>query len=177
MIQPMRNELYSSHFWWHEGSNAMFVKYQPKRNKSVCLLSTMHSAPDVDNDSTKKKPNVILFHNRNKVDVGCFDQMTRLDTARAASRRWPFAVWGNMLDIAAINAKILFVKLTGEHTSRRQFIFERIKYLRNEPESAPVSNLALPHINVPAQPFRKRRKCHGKDCNNATLCLCLNCNK
>ena len=54
MTQPMRNKLYSSHFWWHEGSNAMFVKYQPKRNKSVCLLSTMHSAPDVDNDSTKK---------------------------------------------------------------------------------------------------------------------------
>ena len=37
MAQPMRNELYSSHFWWHEGSNAMFVKYSTK-TKQVCVL-------------------------------------------------------------------------------------------------------------------------------------------
>ena len=129
MTQPMRKELYSSHIWWHEGSNAMFVKYQPKRNKSVSLLSTRHSAPDVDNDSTKKKPNVILFYNRNKVGVDCFDQMTRLYTTCTASRWWPLAVWGKILSIAAINAKVLFVKSTGEHTSRQQFIFELIKNL------------------------------------------------
>ena len=87
MTQPMRNELYSSHFWWPEGSNAMFVKYQPKRSKSVCLLSTIHYAPDMDNYSTKKMPNIILFYGRNKVGVDCFDQMTRLYTTRAASRR------------------------------------------------------------------------------------------
>ena len=105
MTQPMRNKLYSSNLWWHERSNAMIVKYQQQRNKSVCLLSTMHSAPDVDNGSTKKKPNVVSFYNRNKAGVDCFDQMTRLYLTRAASRRWPLAVWGNILDIAAINAK------------------------------------------------------------------------
>ena len=30
ITEPMRYELYSSHFWWHEKSNAMFVKYLPK---------------------------------------------------------------------------------------------------------------------------------------------------
>ena len=123
MTQPLPDKIYYSRFMWHDRSNALFVNYQPKRNKSVCLLSTMHSSPDVDTDSRKQKPNVILFYNKNKVGVECFDQMTRLYATRSASRRWPLSVWGNILDIAAINAKILFVKCTGNRISRRQFIF------------------------------------------------------
>ena len=118
---------------WHDKSNVLFVNYQAKLKKSVCLLSTMHSAPDVDTGSPKRKPCVILFYNQNKVGVDCFDQMTRLYTTRSASRRWPLAVWGNILDIAAINEKVLFVKSDGKHISRRQFIFQLIKNLCNEP--------------------------------------------
>ena len=73
----------------------------------------MHSSPDADTNSRKQKPNVILFFNKNEVGANCFDQMTRFYTTRSASRRWPLSVWGNILDIAAINAKILFVKCAG----------------------------------------------------------------
>ena len=87
MTQPLPDKIYHSRFMWHDRSNALFVNYQPKRNKSVCLLSTMHSSPDVDTDSRKQKQNVILFYNKNKIGVDCFDQMTRLYTTRSASRR------------------------------------------------------------------------------------------
>ena len=63
----------------------------------------MHSTPDVDTTTAAKKPSVISFYNENKVGVDCFDQMARLYTTRSASRRWPLAVWANILDIAAIN--------------------------------------------------------------------------
>ena len=86
-------------------------------------------------DSRKQKPNVILFCIKNKVGVDCLDQMNRLYTARSASRRWLLSLWGNIFDIAAINAKILFVKCTGNRTSRPQCIFQLMKNLRNEPES------------------------------------------
>ena len=170
---PMPSNLYHSHFMWHDKSNALFVNYQAKLKKSVCLLSTMHSAPDVDTGSPKQKPCVILFYNQNKVGVDCFDQMTRLYTMRSASRRWPLAVWGNILDIAAINAKVLFVKSDGKHISRRQFIFQLIKNLCNQQEPTVSFSDAIPA----AYPTRKRRKCHGKSCNNATTCLCLSCTK
>ena len=173
MTQTMPSNLYHSRFMWHDKSNALFVNYQAKLKKSICLLSTMHSAPDVDTESPNRKPCVILFYNKNKVGVDCFDQMTRLYTTRSASRRWPLAVWGNILDIAAINVKVLFVKSYGKRISRRQFIFQLITNLRNEPEPTVPFSDAIPA----AYPTRKRRKCHGKSCNNATTCLCLSCTK
>ena len=166
MTQPMPSNPYHSSFMWHDKSNALFVNYQAKLKKSICLLSTMHSVPDVDTESPKRKPCVILFYNQNKVGVDCFDQMTRFYTTRSASRRWPLAVWGNILDIAAINAKVLFIKSDGKHISQRQFIFQLIKNLCNEPEPTVLFSDAIPA----AYPTHKRRKCHGKSCNNATTC-------
>ena len=76
---------YSSNFYWHDPTNFLFVKYQAKEKKSVCLLSSMHDSADVDTSNKKKKPEMILFYNANKVGVDCFDQMARLYTTRSAS--------------------------------------------------------------------------------------------
>ena len=75
----------------------------------------------------KKKPEMILFYNANKIGVDCFDQMARLYTTRLASRRWPIAVWGNILDIAAISSYVLYKKVTNERITRRQFILMLVK--------------------------------------------------
>ena len=169
MTQPLPDKICHSRFMWHDRINALFVNCQPKRNKSVCLLSTMHFSPDVDTDSRKQNPNVILFCNKNKVGVDCFDEMTRLYTPRSASRRWFLSVWGNILDIAATNAKILVVKCTENRISCRQFIFQLMKNLRNEPESTSTGTSTSAVAVSAAYPDRKRRKCHSKSCNNATI--------
>ena len=57
----------------------------------------MHRSPDLDQTTVKKKPEIVLFYNKNKVGFDCFDQMARLYTTRSATRRWPMSVWGNML--------------------------------------------------------------------------------
>ena len=44
-----------------------------KVQKSVCLLSTLHHLGNVDNSTKKKKPEVILFYNKNKTGIDCFD--------------------------------------------------------------------------------------------------------
>ena len=100
----------SSNFYWHDPTNFLFVKYQAKEKKSVCLLSSMHHSADVDTSNKKKKPEMILFYNANKVSVDCFDQTARLYTIRSASRRWRVAVWGNILKIAAFNSNVLYKK-------------------------------------------------------------------
>ena len=77
----------------------------------------MRGLADVDASNEKKKPEMILLYNVIKVDVDCFDQMARLYTTRSASVRWPVAVWGNIMDIAAINCCILYKKVTSERIS------------------------------------------------------------
>ena len=122
MTEPENKATYSSEFYWHCPTNFLFVKYQAKQKKSVCLLSSMHGLADVDASNEKKKTEMILFYNANKVGVDCFDKMARLYTTRSASRRWPVSVWGNILDIAAINSYVLYKKVTNERITHRQFI-------------------------------------------------------
>lgn len=168
MTDPQRGCVNSSKFFWHKKSGAMLVRYQPKAKKTVCLLSTMHSTPDVDTTTAAKKPFVIRFYNENKVGVDCFDQMARLYSTRSASRRWPLAVWGNMLDIAAINACAIYKKATGNQISRRKFILELIEHLRHKQQQnfTPIALTSVP---------RKRRKCYKTGCNNATTFICSQC--
>ena len=102
MMQPLPYKIYHSCFMWHDRTNALFVNYQPKHKKSVCLFSTMHSSSDVDTDFHKQSQ--ILYYSIAKLKVGveCFDQMTHLYATRSASKRWPLSVWGNILDIIII---------------------------------------------------------------------------
>ena len=174
MTKPKKKDAYSSDFYWHDLTNFLFMKYQPKEKKSVCLLSTMHSSADVDTNTEKKKPEVILFYDANKVGVDSFDQTARLYATRSATRRWPVAVWGDILDIAAINSWILFRQVTKEIITRREFILILIEILINKQLKASNTSANLGEID---QGLRKRRKCHGKCCENKTMSCCISCQK
>lgn len=167
--------LYESTFFWQEESNACFVSYQCKRNKNVCLLSTMHSSPAVSNNQ-KRKPLIVEFYNKNKVGVDVIDQMTKLYTTKSASRRWPLAVWSNILDISAINAWIVFKKISGKNLTRREFILSLISELRrselNNTEESPRPS----HI-IDLPPLAKRRKCQQSNCRNCSSSYCKMCLK
>ena len=54
MTEPGNKATYSSEFYWHDPTNFLFVKYQAKQKKSVCLLSSMHGSADVDASNEKK---------------------------------------------------------------------------------------------------------------------------
>ena len=134
MTESKNKATYSSNFYWHDPTNFIFVKYQAKEKKSVCLLSSMHDSTDVDTSNEKKKPEIILFYNANKVGVDCFDQMARLCTTRSASGRWLVAVWGNISDIAAINSYVLYKRVANNRITRRQFILMLVENLLDKPE-------------------------------------------
>ena len=134
MTESENKATYSTKFYWHDPSNFLLVKYQAKEKKSVCLLFSMHDSTDVDTSNEKKKPELILFYNANKVGVDCFDQMACLCTIRSASRRWPVAVWGNILDIAAINSYVLYKRVTSNRIARRQFILMLVENLLGKPK-------------------------------------------
>ena len=58
---PVKSGKYSSKFYYDEHCKCMFINYQCKDKKSVCLLSINHSSPSVSGGE-KKKPNVVLFY-------------------------------------------------------------------------------------------------------------------
>ncbi|XP_035212060.1 uncharacterized protein LOC118186137 [Stegodyphus dumicola] len=65
-----KREVYSSIFGFQK--EATLVSYVPKKNKSVILLSTMHSGDQIDESTGEsKKPEIITFYNMTKgaVDV------------------------------------------------------------------------------------------------------------
>jgi len=97
------------------------VKYQAKTSKTVALLSTLHKGASCETTG-KKKPEAILYYNANKCGVDMLDSMCRKLTTKASCRRWPLAVFFNVLDIAGINAWIIYKKRTGSTMSRRRFL-------------------------------------------------------
>ena len=83
------------------------VSYVPKKNKSVVLLSSMHHAKDISNED-HRKPEIILFYNSTKGGVDTVDQMVRYYSCRIKTSRWPLAFFMNCLDIAAVNALVIW---------------------------------------------------------------------
>ena len=136
----------------------------------------MHRSPDLDQTTVKKKPEIVLFYNKNKAGVDCFDQMARLYTTRSATRRWPMSVWGNRLDIAAINAWILYKKSTRKQISRRKFILCLVETLINRMANNSADS-DLPQCRPNSTTTRKRWHCHGANCKNMTVTLCMTCNR
>ena len=59
-------------------------------------------------EAPKRKPQLILKYNRLKGGVDSVDQMLRHYTTKVASRRWSLAVFCNVIDIASLNAFVLW---------------------------------------------------------------------
>ena len=157
----------------------MLVNYQCKQKKNVHLLSTTYDSPATDS-TEMKKPLVIIFTtkiNKNKVGVDVFDQMARLYTTHAVTRRWPMAVWTKILNMAGRNSWILFRKALESRISRRTFILQLFEELRSAYASNNKKRKANDSEEDYQRPFGKRRKCAGKQCKNNTVTICQRCRK
>ncbi|KAL7831311.1 hypothetical protein SRHO_G00308140 [Serrasalmus rhombeus] len=114
----------------YRSDGALLTVYAPKTNKTVCVLSTMHMHVKIADDR-KRKPNTVTDYNRMKCAVDIMDQKVRAYTVRAGTRRWPVAVFYNLLDLAAMNAHVLYMACTGSTESRRVFLCALAEELRH----------------------------------------------
>ena len=127
-------------------STVTLTAYQCKKAKQVLLLSSMHPNVTVPTENNRKrKPDTVLFYNKNKVAVDVLDQMVRLYSTKAASRRWPIHIFYNILDMALINSWIVYCQVTNSSISRRVFIQKVSEELTgfteqhsSSPSSAPI---------------------------------------
>nr|XP_033948184.1 uncharacterized protein LOC117453483 [Pseudochaenichthys georgianus] len=80
--------------------------YQCKPRRNVTMLSTQHQHVAISTER-KKKPETVEYYNHSKVGVDVLDQMARQYSVKGGTRRWPVAVFYNVLDLAAISAWVL----------------------------------------------------------------------
>ena len=73
----------------------------------------LHSTTDIETNH-KNLPETVQFYNIRKCGVDILDQMACRYSTRAAARRWPVHVFYNILDLAAINAWIIYRGVTVE---------------------------------------------------------------
>ncbi|CAF1318264.1 unnamed protein product [Rotaria sordida] len=84
-------------------------KNQAKENKKpVILLSSLHNCPETYDDD-KQLPCAIHDYNQTKCGVDIMDQCINYYTVRRITRRWPMAVFFNMIDIATINSMTIWL--------------------------------------------------------------------
>ena len=82
--------------------------------------------------------------------------MTRQYTVKASTGRWPVAVFYNILDLACINAYVLFKKKTGDAISKRNFMFQLATELGEahvQGKTAPLAAVLLSLFNNSYQNF------------------------
>ena len=111
------------------GDGSTLTVYQGKDNKNVLFLSTLHSTIDIGTNR-KKLTETVQFYNKTKCGVDNLDQMAHRYSTRAAAHRWPVRVFSNILDLAAINAWIIYRGVTEEKTSRHAFLCQLAEELR-----------------------------------------------
>ncbi|KAK6300563.1 hypothetical protein J4Q44_G00286610 [Coregonus suidteri] len=134
---------------------ATLTLYRCKPRENVCILSTMHPTVAIGGD-TKRKPETLTHYNNTKVGV---DKMARQCTVKAATQRWPVAVFYNLLDLAAINAHVLFTVCTGKTMPRREFIMQLALELRENHMMARGKAAAHDVPNDAPRLSEKKRQC------------------
>lgn len=123
------------------------VSYIPNKTqkKNVLLASTMHSDDEIDPDSGDSfKPSIITFYNLTKRGVDVVERLKNEYSVTRVSNRWPFTVFGGLLNVGAINAQITFKNNTNKLVQRRVLLTELAKELIKPHLSRRGSILTLP---------------------------------
>lgn len=109
--------------------------------------------------------------------------MARKYTCKSGSRRWPLQVFFNILDLACINAWILYKETTGENISRKDFMFQLADELASDYKNSKSGPSVLPTKEATTITTSKLRKsCQVGLCKkikkvNKTANLCNSCKK
>lgn len=103
------------------------ASYVPKKKKAVILLSTEHHDKAVSNEQNDMKPDIILHYNGTKGSVDTMDKLVNEYSVKRGTKRWPFVLFQNLIDIAGINAFALWMRKypewkTKEADRRRLFL-------------------------------------------------------
>lgn len=114
-------------------NDATLLSFVPKKNRAVCLLSSMHHT--IDTNEEKQKPEIICFYNGTKAGVDLIDMKCAVYSSSRKTRRWPLVIFYRLVNIVSVNSFIVYLCYTTDTKVTR---FGFIKTLAKE--------LILPHL-------------------------------
>ncbi|XP_033353066.1 uncharacterized protein LOC117235294 [Bombus vosnesenskii] len=145
--------------------------YKPGANITI---DKQLSQPKSDaGKSEKDLPETVEFYNKTKFGVNIARQMTTKYSVKLGSKRWPLQVFFNILDLAGINAWILYKETTGEHISRKDFMFQLAEKLVADNEKSRIEQRASEIQSTSKNSPYSRKWCQIEYCNNnktTTIC-------
>lgn len=128
LTPDMRNDkrkLFDTVFGFYDNKVAL-CSYQAKKDKIVRMISTVHYTKTFN--GSQLKPQQIMDYNKYKGGVDTMDQMVSGYTSKRSTKRWPLALFFNMLDVAGLAAYIIHDILNPlnrrQSDRRRKFIVE-----------------------------------------------------
>ena len=124
--------------------------------------------------ATKTKLEIVTFDNKTKCGIDVADQMTRQYTVKAGTGRWPVVVFYNILDLAYINAYVLYKKKTGDAISRKNFMFQLATKLREAHVQGMTAALAAVCFHFSTILIKNRSLTEAESESNAKLMLTVN---
>lgn len=178
LLDSKKREVCSSLFAFQKDTT--LVSYVPKKNKNVILLSTMHNDNAIDSSTGEsKKPEIITFYNLTKGGVDVVDEMAASYSTSRKTKRWPMVIFFSLLNVAAINARIILLSTKNPPTqcqSRRAFLknlgFDLIAdYRENRSQQAMLPKSIKEKLNAEKEmePPNKKAKTIYKRCADCTI--------
>jgi hypothetical protein len=82
----------------------------------------MHNDDKIDETQQLRKPEIITTYNLTKGGVDTVDQLCATYDVSHNSRRWPLTVFYALLNVAGINAQVIFASNVETQMKRRQFL-------------------------------------------------------
>ena len=80
----------------------------------------------------KRKPVTVFYHNKTKCKKNIADLKARQYSVKAGTRRWPVAVFCEILNLISINGYILYKEQSIEKIFGIYFIFKLISELQQD---------------------------------------------
>jgi hypothetical protein len=143
----------SSIFGFQE--NVTIVSYAPKANRSVVLISSMHNDDKIDPASGNElKPEIVTYYNSTKSGVDVIDEKCGTYSTSRRCRRWPLVLFYRLLDIAGINAQVIFTCNNIDANRPRRLFLKDIGMEMVKPQAAKRSSLK----NIPKQIRQSAKK-------------------
>ena len=96
---------YTSTFLFN--NDITLVSYIARKNRSVLLLSNMHHDKAIT-DTVKLKPAIIMDYNKYKSGVDVLDHLLKEYRPYKATRRWPCAVFFDLLSISSHASYVIY---------------------------------------------------------------------
>lgn len=88
------------------GGTITLLSVVPKKNRAVLLLSSMHH--NIATDENNKKQEIVSYYNKTKAGVDLLDMKCAIYTSSSRTRRWPLAIFFQMIDISTVNSFIIY---------------------------------------------------------------------